>query len=297
MTGAVAGAGPAVAINNSRLRDVYVNIEQTFVSVRPVDASRARSDASRIISFATSRRVLFAALDHELWNHVFKSLHNLRSELHGVIPRLMISEPAVSAIAQNMVKAIAEYLATYEADYMRFMEAPSSLPPAHRERNWPRLLVSAHDLLGLRALLNSAIAKLEDFVGLPAENRWKPPSTHMNEYLERMGTTQDLCSICGANTLFKKRKYCMTCTGLNVEFKITEYGAKSVFVAGSFNGWDPSQIALEQAFGYGKWFRLVGLPPGRYLYKFIVDGEWKLDRFNHEVESAGGIDNHVLIVN
>jgi hypothetical protein len=52
--------------------------------------------------------------------------------------------------------------------------------------------------------------------------------------------------------------------------------AQSVFVAGSFNGWQPSAMPLEKQ-ASGRWVIELTLDPGRHEYRFIVDGQWKDD--------------------
>lgn len=49
--------------------------------------------------------------------------------------------------------------------------------------------------------------------------------------------------------------------------------AKEVFIAGTFNGWNPRSHPLRRA-GDGTWALTLDLPPGRYEYKFVVDGQW-----------------------
>jgi hypothetical protein len=53
-------------------------------------------------------------------------------------------------------------------------------------------------------------------------------------------------------------------------------GANEVFIAGSFNGWQPSASAL-QAQGDGRWAVDLTLARGRYEYRFVVDGQWMDD--------------------
>lgn len=53
--------------------------------------------------------------------------------------------------------------------------------------------------------------------------------------------------------------------------------AERVTVAGTFNGWDPSSTPLIEG-PDGLFYVIVPLPPGRYEYLFVVDGErWLLD--------------------
>lgn len=46
-----------------------------------------------------------------------------------------------------------------------------------------------------------------------------------------------------------------------------------VCVAGTFNGWDPAASPLTRR-ADGTWAATLDLPPDRYEYKFVVDGEW-----------------------
>lgn len=50
-------------------------------------------------------------------------------------------------------------------------------------------------------------------------------------------------------------------------------GATAVFLAGTFNNWNPASHAMEDS-GDGLWIAKLFLPPGSYEYKFIVDGVW-----------------------
>lgn len=53
----------------------------------------------------------------------------------------------------------------------------------------------------------------------------------------------------------------------------TAPGAKTVFVAGTFNDWNPTSHPLKRT-GDGHWVLTLDLPPGRHEYKFIIDGKW-----------------------
>ena len=52
--------------------------------------------------------------------------------------------------------------------------------------------------------------------------------------------------------------------------------AKSVYVAGSFNGWKPDEMPLRAA-GNGRWIGELKVNPGRHEYLFVVDGNWTPD--------------------
>ena len=54
--------------------------------------------------------------------------------------------------------------------------------------------------------------------------------------------------------------------------------AESVIVSGNFNGWSINDYKM--VFRDGEWIFPIHLHPGRYSYKFIVDGQWILDPVN-----------------
>lgn len=71
--------------------------------------------------------------------------------------------------------------------------------------------------------------------------------------------------------------------------------ARSVSVAGDFNGWRPDATPLRRGEG-GIWSARVPLAPGRrYEYAFVVDGEWVADPgAPHTTEDGFGGRNAVL---
>ena len=50
-------------------------------------------------------------------------------------------------------------------------------------------------------------------------------------------------------------------------------GAEGVFLAGTFNDWDPTVTPMIRN-SSGTWTLLLDLAPGAYEYKFVVDGQW-----------------------
>lgn len=52
--------------------------------------------------------------------------------------------------------------------------------------------------------------------------------------------------------------------------------AIDVCVAGSFNEWHPQATPMIPL-GNGRWAKELTLPPGRYEYRFVVDGQWVSD--------------------
>ena len=66
-----------------------------------------------------------------------------------------------------------------------------------------------------------------------------------------------------------------------VTFEFHNAGAGEVYVAGSFNNWDPAARLLKRNKD-GKWTTTMMLTPGVYQYRFVVDGTWVDDPHNTE---------------
>ena len=65
--------------------------------------------------------------------------------------------------------------------------------------------------------------------------------------------------------------------GKRVSFQVTAEPGSEVFVAGSFNDWNPTQYRMSDNPGSGHCKTTLVLPPGRHEYKFVVNGEWRVD--------------------
>ena len=83
----------------------------------------------------------------------------------------------------------------------------------------------------------------------------------------------------------------------------TAPSAKAVFVAGTFNNWNPASHPLTHLRD-GRWALALDVPPGRYEYKFIIDGRWCCEQGCDQpydgcpecVANEFGTMNRVLIV-
>lgn len=62
-------------------------------------------------------------------------------------------------------------------------------------------------------------------------------------------------------------------------FSVEAPDAKEVILMGDFNNWDPMVHPMEND-GNGVWTRSIMVTPGKYEYKFLVDGQWKEDPGN-----------------
>jgi len=72
--------------------------------------------------------------------------------------------------------------------------------------------------------------------------------------------------------------------------------AKEVMVVGDFNTWNATTHPMKQDEA-GVWKKMFMLPPGRYEYKFLVDGRWRNDSKNDQVcPNCYGSLNNVLTI-
>jgi 1,4-alpha-glucan branching enzyme len=62
-----------------------------------------------------------------------------------------------------------------------------------------------------------------------------------------------------------------------VLFELAAEPGSQVILAGSFNKWDSSAKVLKDKGGNGMFSTTLYLAPGRYEYKFIVNGQWCVD--------------------
>ncbi|VEL16506.1 unnamed protein product, partial [Protopolystoma xenopodis] len=53
-----------------------------------------------------------------------------------------------------------------------------------------------------------------------------------------------------------------------------EGGGKEVYISGTFNGWKAKIPMVKSKHNF---YTIIDLPEGEHQYKFIVDGQWKLD--------------------
>lgn len=83
---------------------------------------------------------------------------------------------------------------------------------------------------------------------------------------------------------------------ISVNFTLLRPNAKQVWLCADFNGWSRNNNPLKRR-NDGQWETTIALVPGRYQYKFLVDGEWIVDpTAKQNVANAFGTQNSVLEV-
>lgn len=79
-----------------------------------------------------------------------------------------------------------------------------------------------------------------------------------------------------------------------VKFSINAPGASQVILMGDFNKWDPKAHPMKNN-GNGLWINSIIIPPGKYEYKFLIDGNWKVDPKNEQTcQNCFGTFNSIL---
>jgi hypothetical protein len=100
----------------------------------------------------------------------------------------------------------------------------------------------------------------------------------------------------GRSKMPKKSSKKPTSKSKKILFQIFAPEAKTVSIAGNFNGWDTNSLPMKRD-KKGNWKITVDLLPGKYEYRFWVDGVW-CDDPNAEgrVENPFGGQNCLRIV-
>ncbi len=73
-------------------------------------------------------------------------------------------------------------------------------------------------------------------------------------------------------------------TTAGVMFSLEAREAHRVQLAGDFNDWVPDGNEMQPCSGV--WRKTLTLPPGRYRYRYVVDGHWQKDPMNSSVEPS-----------
>jgi len=81
-----------------------------------------------------------------------------------------------------------------------------------------------------------------------------------------------------------------------VTFRLKAPSVKEVILMGDFNNWDAGSHPMEKDEN-GIWKVSMMIPPGKYEYRLLVDGQWRLDSGNNQtVPNSFGTENNVLTV-
>jgi len=106
------------------------------------------------------------------------------------------------------------------------------------------------------------------------------------------------CSIAGRNWKGSDKDIGPELLSDGVKFSVYAPKAKKVFIAGDFNNWSKSADPMYDKDEDGVWTIVLPLKPGRYEYKFVIDGDnWIPDPGNPDrVDDGFGGENSVVVV-
>ncbi len=62
-----------------------------------------------------------------------------------------------------------------------------------------------------------------------------------------------------------------------VTFSVRAEPGSKVFLAGTFNNWNPTAMVMTDDKGDGVYTATLYLPAGAHAYKFVIDGTWCAD--------------------
>jgi len=81
-----------------------------------------------------------------------------------------------------------------------------------------------------------------------------------------------------------------------VTFRLKAPEAKEVMLVGDFNRWSRTANPME-AEANGRWRTTLLLAPGRYEFKFLVDGKWRAAAENEKaVRNRFGTWNNLVVI-
>jgi chromosome partitioning protein len=85
----------------------------------------------------------------------------------------------------------------------------------------------------------------------------------------------------------------VTVTPEGVVFTVEALSAERVQLVGDFSGWSLEGSDMERS---GRlWRKVLNLRPGRYLYRYVVDGNWQSDALNASVNPYPGGNGPILV--
>ncbi|MBX3394821.1 MAG: AAA family ATPase [Phycisphaerae bacterium] len=133
------------------------------------------------------------------------------------------------------------------------------------------------------------------------------PASSMNEAATRMPVEAAIRSHTGSVVAVMERSHAETARKIEriygpqpvddgVVFLARANGAQRMQIAGDFNDWNPGRTPMMRVDDETFQVKLP-LQPGRYSYRFVVDGHWRNDPANHrtEMNPFGELNNVVEV--
>ena len=80
-----------------------------------------------------------------------------------------------------------------------------------------------------------------------------------------------------------------------VRFEVEFPGAEKVYIAGTFNNWDPEQRRMKRIKkGKDKFLAVLDLEPGTWEFKYVVDGQWQCCPNATKNTNELGVENSII---
>lgn len=176
-------------------------------------------------------------------------------------------DPAKSALAEPVPAASTPAVS----------QSPASQTPTAVLGSSGKVKVSTEARLAPRvvdiSLSSQAIRK--QVIHIPA-SRLLPQAASFPKPLEEMPPVE----FSSRNQLKNDVNYGIKLTRDGVVFVQPADCGKHVAVAGDFNSWSPSRTPMRINEKSGNWQVVVEVPPGKYQYCLVIDGQWQADRYN-----------------
>ncbi|MFN3168552.1 MAG: AAA family ATPase [Phycisphaeraceae bacterium] len=108
----------------------------------------------------------------------------------------------------------------------------------------------------------------------PAASPLQPVASAVQPAPQRAGLKEKLDKLYGIRKTHK-----------GVLFVQPGEGKSRVSIAGDFNNWNPASTPMNRHEELGVWQACVDIPPGRYRYRLVIDGQWVKDPHNPVTET------------
>jgi 1,4-alpha-glucan branching enzyme len=93
------------------------------------------------------------------------------------------------------------------------------------------------------------------------------------EQVKKVETVKPVVKVPAAKTVVKKTAP----KTQRVVFSVRAEVGSKVFLAGSFNNWNPTAKEMVDKNNDGNYAATLSLAPGSHQYKFVIDGTWCAD--------------------
>ena len=286
--------------NRRRLDDVIVDIDQNF-DLAP----------SQLIVSAVEQELSGTAGRESVLE---RSFQNIESHYDYII---VDCPPSLGLLTFNALKACSEALIPIEMSVFslqgvaRLLETIEILKEKYGHEVKPKALAT---MCNPRTLFANEVLKnkeehfekdmyktiIHDTVRLKEAAGFGMP---VHKYNKRCRGAEDYMGLTGEVLAEEKRigkikipvKLGPKQTKEGVIFNYYDPVAQNVQLVGDYSNWEPVEDIMVQEKGNNLWKGTFPLDPGKYQYKFVVDGEWKLDPYNPEVITGNMGANNSLV--